>query len=153
MEVREMSREMIFTLPQLKELFDLTTKLNLNDIVYSVYGGNPSDYEKFWGEIKDSDKSRDSIGELLCDTIVEAIALKNNPGTLDFISLYMESIAYGFVKIKDVKVVRPSPDKVFRETWINGVHALVPISNAMEIVLKHKLEERPTFEQLEAILK
>ncbi len=153
MEVEEMSKEMIFSLPQLQDLFHLTSKLNLNDIIHTVYGGNPSDYEKLWEKVKESDKSRETIGELLCDSLAEAIALKNDPETRDFIETHKESLALGFIKIKDVKAARASPDKVFRRKWVHGVDSLIPISNAMNIVLTYNLRVRPSFKELETLLK
>ncbi len=153
MEVEEMSKEMIFSLPQLQDLFHLTSKLNLIDIIHTVYGGNPSDYEKLWEKVKESDKSRETIGELLCDSLAEAIALKNDPETRDFIEAHKESVSFGLIKVEDVKVLRPSPDKVFRRKWVHGVDSLIPISNAMNIVLTYNLRVRPSFKELETLLK
>ncbi len=118
MEVEEMSKEMIFSLPQLQDLFHLTSKLNLIDIIHTVYGGNPSKYEKLWEKVKESDKSRESIGELLCDSIFETIALKDNAETREFIEVHKESLALGFVKIKDIKV---GPIKFFAENALMAI--------------------------------
>jgi hypothetical protein len=47
-EIQPMTKEMIWALPQLRDFFEIVKQTGLEDVVWSVLGGNPSKYEVLW---------------------------------------------------------------------------------------------------------
>ena len=159
-----MSKEMIWSLPQLQEFLSIVNKTgNLGDIVWAVLGGIPARYEKVWKKIeflslsKDSIDAKQLIGELLCDEIYSAIKIiedaKTKSNMTEIIELF-DKEKNGIVRhqLTAKKLIRSTPDKVFHEIERNGIATLVPASNAIGIVLCHHLLPEPTLEELEKMV-
>ena len=109
--------------------------------------------------MQDGQDAREIIGTHLCAQIDAAIPTirKSKTKTND-----MEDIIKLFDKDKNCircdtltakKLDRPTPDKVFREVKQGRVDVLIPASNAIGIVLKHSLTEKPTLNEIEELVK
>jgi hypothetical protein len=158
-DIKSMTREMIWSLPQFQNVFQLIDKAKLGDVVWQVLGGVPARYIELGrifslGSIDDQTVRR-IVGEYLCTTIYEAIRViktgrLTEPSYQTIIDHHFNTLT-GEIDIKELeihKLKRPSPDKIFREVKHDGLPVLVPASNAIRIVLCHKLEKEPTLEEL-----
>jgi hypothetical protein len=101
---------------------------------------------------------RELIGAHLCGTILAAIDLvhescANEPATAQMVNLFQETGILRMPTLLNSNLKRPTPDKVFRKVERNGQFVLIPASNAIGIVLRHRLTEEPTFDELEKLLK
>jgi hypothetical protein len=163
-DIKPMTKDMIWSLPQLQEFLSIVNKAdNLADIVWAVLGGIPADYEKVWKKIeflrlsKDSVDAKQLIGELLCDEIYAAIKIiedaKTKSDMIEIIDLFDKGIN-GIVRheLTAKKLIRSTPDKVFHEVERNGIAILTPASNAIGIVLRHNLLQKPSLEKLEELV-
>jgi hypothetical protein len=159
-----MTKEMIWSLPQLQEFLSIVNKTdNLADIAWAVLGGIPADYEKVWKKFeflrisKDSADAKQLIGELLCDEISSAIEIVEDAKTksnMKEIFRLFDKENNGIVRhqLTDKDLTRPTPDKVFHKIERNGIFTLVPASNAIGIVLRHNLLQKPTLQKLEELV-
>jgi len=161
-DIKPMTREMIWQIEQLQDLFHYVKEAALDDIVFAVLGGIPSSYEKLWDnsiiDLQDGQDPRQVIGFHLCAKIYASIKLiKDSKSSKD-----MKAILALFDRDKlwmpsdilpDKNLNRPTPDKVFREVKRDGVFVLIPASNAIGIVLKHSLAKEPTLNELEELIK
>jgi hypothetical protein len=158
-DIKPMTKEMVWQIGQLQELFKYVKDAGLEDTVFAVLGGIPAKYEKLWdNSMVDLQAGRDAkevIGAHLCDAVSAAIKLVKDAQDMDeIINLFDKAtnvIPSHLVKAKKLK--RPTPDKVFREVKQSGVFVLIPASNAIGIVLRHNLTEEPSLTELEKLLK
>jgi hypothetical protein len=163
LDIKPMTKDMIWSLPQLQEFIEIVKTNNLGEVLWAVLGGIPANYEIIWTKYKrlrlaeDSIDDKQLIGELLCDEISSAIKIvknaKTNVNMKEIIKLFDNS-KNGIVSniLTDKDLARPTPDKVFHEVEKNGIFILVPASNAIGIVLHHNLLEEPTLETLEKLV-
>eukprot|EP01035_Chromulina_nebulosa_P018168 gene18168-23826_t len=163
-ELKPMSKEMIWSLPQLKELLmiiDKTEKFGM--IVYSVLGGVPVHYEYIWSQYnlsrlsKDFTNDKQLIEDILCGIIYSAIQLvldsQYKPGMKEIIKLFdkeMNGIYRDKLLEKDLTL--PINDRIFHKVERNGRFTLVPASNAIGIVLRNDLSMMPRYECLEQLV-
>ena len=158
-DIKPMTKEMVWKIVQLQDLFKYAKEAGLEDHVFAVLGGIPSRYEKLWRTTKiDLQAGRDArevIGYHLCAVISAAIKLVNEScGNDDIVSaklmkLFQETSIFTKSTLVTNKLPRPTPDKVFREVKQNGVLVLAPASNAIGIVLQHGLSKEPYLNELE----
>ena len=163
LEINPMSKEMIWQIPQLQNLFDCVKKAGLENTTFAVLGGIPSRYDQLDQicemQIKTDQDAREVIGRFLCSEIYGAmdIVMNSEMRTNDMseiIKLFdKENNCILKKTLNQRKLERPSPDKVFREVKKNGVSVLIPASNAIGIVLKHGIEEEPSLSELEELVK
>jgi hypothetical protein len=163
LDIKPMTKDMIWSLPQLQEFIEIVKTNNLGEVLWAVLGGITANYEIIWTKYKrlrlaeDSIDDKQLIGELLCDEISSAIKIvknaKTNVNMKEIIKLFDNS-KNGIVSniLTDKDLARPTPDKVFHEVEKNGIFILVPASNAIGIVLHHNLLEEPTLETLEKLV-
>jgi hypothetical protein len=162
-DIKPMTKEMIWKIGQFQDLFKYTKEAGLDDIVFAVLGGVPAKYDKLWEatnlDLQAGRDAKEVIGTHLCAVISVAIQLVKNSNTQSF---YMKEIINLLDKEKmlipshtlvDKNLKRPTPDKVFREVEQDGVFVLVPASNAIGIVLQHGLSKKPSLTELEELLK
>jgi hypothetical protein len=162
-DIKPMSKEMIWQIEQLQDLFKYVKEADLDDTVFAVLGGIPAGYEELWRnaktDLQDGQPPQQVIGSHLCAEISAAIKLVKDSKTK---TNDMEEIIKLFDKEKKLilsdtltvkRLQRPTPDKVFREVKQDGVFVLIPASNAIGIVLKHSLTKEPTLNELEELLK
>ena len=162
-DIKPMTKEMIWQIDQLKDLFKYVKDAGLEDTVFAVLGGIPSRYEELWDNSKiDLQAGRDArevIGTRLCAAISAAFSLvqkskSESIDTKEIIKLFdTEKMSILYDALVDENLKRPTPDKVFREVERKGVAVLIPASNAIGIVLRHNITEEPSLTELEELLK
>ena len=161
-DIKPMTREMIWKISQLQELFTYSKEAGLDDALFAVLGGNPSRYKELWNNakaaLKTGEDARLVIGAHLCAEIYAAILIvkdaKSTKDMKEIINLFDKHrlwIRSDMLVDKDLN--RPTPDKIFREVERNGVFVLIPASNAIGIVLRHGLTDEPSLNQLEELIK
>jgi hypothetical protein len=163
LDVEPMTKEMIWQMGQLQDLFKYVKEARLDDIVFSVLGGIPSRYVNLWKKAKSDLQSgqnpRQVIGTHLCAQISAAINLvrdsKNKTNDMEEIIKLFEKDKKWILcdTLVDKNLKRPTPDKVFRQVERNGIAVLIPASNAIGIVLQHSLSKKPSLNELEKLLK
>ena len=159
LNVKPMTRAMIWKLGQFHDLFKYIKEAGLDDVVFAVLGGNPADYGKLWREtqaaLMNGQNAREVIGNYLCSVIYSAIDLFSDSSVeKEIIKLFDKKNNYIPVELLTANgLVRPTPDKIFRKVKKNRARILIPASNAVGIVLRHKLVIEPTLEELEELIK
>ena len=160
LEVNPMTKELIWQLDQLQELFKYVKESRLEDTVFAVLGGNPADYVELWDSVetelqKTGQDPRQVIGAHLRAQVSAAIKLvKDAQDMEEIIKLFDKDkncILSHLVNAKKLK--RPTLDKVFREVKQGRVFVLIPASNAIGIVLRHEITEEPSLYELEELVK
>jgi GTPase SAR1 family protein len=162
-DIKPMTKELIWQIEQLQDLFKYVEEVGLDDIVFAVLGGIPAGYEELWDnariDLQDGQEAREVLGSHLCSEISAAIKIVKDSKTK---TNDMEEIIKLFDKNKKLilsdtltvkKLQRPTPDKVFRELEQDGVFVLVPASNAIGIVLQHSLIKEPSLNELEVMVR
>ena len=165
LEVESMRRELLEELPELQHLHEALKKANLADVVWMCVGGNPADYKslvtKWSRQPNDLEQVavvfvRNLIGRAL-DNVSSAVASNENlQGLYD---KYRESSEVPSAILKDMKLVRPSPDKVLRvvnlRTSIDerggGRRILIPADAATALVLRTGITDTPSIGELKAL--
>lgn len=159
LNIEPMTRKMIWKLNQLQDLFKYVKEAGLDDVVFSVLGGIPYDYENLSrctkGVLKNDRNVKQYIGNYLRDEISLAIELiEASKKQKEIIKLFdKKKNCLPVHLLKEKGLIRPTPDHIFRKASKNGKWALIPASNAIGIVLRHNLCERPTLQQLEELVK
>ena len=132
-EIKPMTKEMVWQIVQLQDLFKYVNEAGLDDTVFAVLGGIPADYEKLWRSVKfdleSGRESREVIGTHLCAAISAAIKLVGAAAKL--MKLFHESDIFTKSTLVANKLQRPTPDKVFREVKQGRIFVLIPASNAI----------------------
>ena len=162
-DIKPMTKEMVWQIGQLQELFKYLKDAGLEDTVFAVLGGIPSRYEELWDnstlDLQAGRDTKEVIGAHLCAAISAAIDLineskKKGNDMEEIIKLFdKEKMCIQSTTLTDKKLERPTPDKVFRKAERDGISVLIPASNAIGIVLQHSLSKKPTLDELEELLK
>ena len=162
-DIKPMTREMIWQIEELEDLFKFVKEAELESTLFAVLGGIPSRYLELWDnakiDLQGGNNPRQVIGAHLCAEIYASIQVIEDSKSK---SNHMEAIIKLFDK--DMKWIprksltvrrlqQPTPDKVFRRTKRNGISILIPTSDAICIVLQHSLEKEPSLSELEELLK
>lgn len=161
-DIKPMTKELIWQIEQLQDLFKYVEEVGLDDVVFAVLGGIPAGYEELWDnariDLQEGNEAREVIGVHLCAEISAAIKLVNDSKTIKDMKAILELfdkdrlwMRSDILADKDLK--RPTPDKVFRELEQDGIFVLVPASNAIGIVLQHSLTKKPSLNELEAMVR
>jgi hypothetical protein len=162
-DIKPMSKEMIWQIEQLQDLFKYVKEADLDDTVFAVLGGIPAGYEELWRnaktDLQDGQPPQQVIGSHLCAEIYASIKLVKDSKTKtndleEIIKLFdkeKKRILSDTLTVK--KLQRPTPDKVFREVEQDGIPVLIPASNSIGIVLQHSLTKKPTLNELEELVK
>jgi hypothetical protein len=96
-DIDPMTKEMIWQLSHLKDLFKHINETKLGDIVFAVLGGIPSRYNELWYnvqyDLKNGHNVREAIGNHLCAEIFHAINIiqyscKKTPDVAETIQLF-----------------------------------------------------------------
>ncbi|KAI3640071.1 hypothetical protein MIR68_000949 [Amoeboaphelidium protococcarum] len=158
LEIGTMGRAMIEKLPQLQTMLAFVTRFNLSDVVWSVLGGIPTKYEELDKMISSAlDTAPASvqsvIGEYLRNQVSQAIDIVKEAKRLTSdMSRILSKMDLNTLLIIDEELPnewkRPTPDKVLRKVEKEGKWVLVPSTNAIGLVLRHQLTEKPTMEKL-----
>ena len=162
-EIKPMTKDMVWEMIQLQDLFKRVKEAGLDDTVFAVLGGVPSKYDALWDDVEaglqKGQDAREVIGRHLCGQISAAVELIRDSRGDDeeSISKLTKLFSQAGVFTKGTLVAnglkRPTPDKVFRGVMQDGVHVLIPASNAIGIALRHNLSKEPSLSELEVLLK
>jgi hypothetical protein len=143
-DIKPMTREMIWKLDQLQELFKYITEAGLDDAAFAVLGGIPSRYEELWDntktdlqkddntktDLQKDEDARQANGTHLCAQIYAAIKAveefcgKDDTTVSKLMKLFRETAVLRESTLIANQIKRPTPDKVFREVERDGVPVL-----------------------------
>lgn len=161
-KVKPMTREMIWQIDELQGLFKYIKEAGLDDLVFAVFGGVPASYVQLWEnnkiDVEYGQNIRQVIGAHLCAKIFAAINLvqKSRTETADMkeiIKLFDKSNKWILCEtLSQKKLQRPASDIMFREEERDGMSVLIPVSNAIGIVLQHSLTKKPSLRELEELI-
>jgi len=161
-DIKPMTKEMIWEIEQLQNLFKYVKEAGLDDVVFAVLGGIPSRYEELWDnariDLQEGQEARKVIGVHLCAEISAAMKIVNDSKTIKDMKAILELFDKEMKWMRsdilaDKELKRPTPDKVFREVKQDGVFVLVPASNSIGIVLQHSLKKEPSLNELEEMVR
>jgi len=165
LELEPMQRELLQKLPELQVLHEALKRASLADVVWMCVGGNPADYKSLLGAWNDQQRQnieqvvaffvQDLVGKAL-DAVSSALA--SDERLQELFDKFRTSSDVPCTVLKDMGLVRPSPDKVLRAVKLRvtgsrggGQRFLIPADAAAFIVLRHGIIEVPTFEELKAL--
>ena len=166
--LKDMSKEQIFSIPEIVSIFQTPEALPLADIAWKVLGGNPQRYFSLREHISAVERNSDTlidrghyIGEFLTGKISEAIriirhAREANRDVAKIIKLVREGGGVAPLKLLDENVFF-KPDKLFKESILESPDSkrtavIVPASNALDIVILYDISEVPTIRELLSFL-
>ena len=167
LEVEPMRRELLEQLPDLQLLLKVLKKADLDDIVWMCVGGNPADYNGLLGAWEE--QNRQNIEKVVAPFVQNLIskalnnvrrALISNEHLQGLFDKFRENSSEEVPSaiLMEMKLVRPSPDKVLRAVIIrdspgshgSGRDILIPADAATALVLRTGITEIPSIEKLKA---
>ena len=123
-DIKPMTKEMVWQLEQLQDLFKYVKEAGLDDVVFAVLGGFPAGYKDLRDDAKfdmlNGQNPRQVIGTLLCAEIFDAINLVKDSKTMkndmdEIIKLFdKETKCIPIETLSVKKLQRPTTDNVFR---------------------------------------
>jgi len=133
----------------------------LCDLIFDVMGGIPSNYETLLGLTTGMtpQEAQESIQQALIKELKEAWKTirdsKISTTDMEQILALFEYEGSNLIPIKnkqlvEKKLIRPSPDKVLHEKFLQGEFVLEPATNAIRIVLQY--DRIPTFKELKSLV-
>ncbi len=141
--VEPMTKEMIWSLPQLRELIKIAEETRLDDVLWHTLGGIPFDYEWIWRKFDHTKPKREELGKRILELISCASRLIQY-------SKYSPSEILKFMESKKYSYSKDFPNEIF----VQGKNdELIPASNAIGILLRNKLKSIVTLEELEKIIR
>ena len=165
LELEPMQRELLEQLPDLQLLLAALKKSDLADIVWMCVGGNPADYENLRTKWSCQPDDIELVVALFVqDLISKALknintALTSNERLQALYDKFRENSEVPSAILKDMKLVRPSPDKVLREVNMrvspgshgSGRYILIPADAATALVLHTGITEIPSIDELKTL--
>jgi hypothetical protein len=157
-DIKPMTKEMIWQMSQLQPLFKYVKEAGLDDIVFAVLGGVPACYMKLWFnteiELEAGGDARQVIGAQLSAAIFDAIklVLHSSIDMRDIIKLYDKENKCLISDTFTLKNLKRSNDDIFLQVERGGRSVLIPASNAIGIVLEHNLVKKPSLDELEKLV-
>ena len=165
LKLEPMQRELLEQLPDLQLLLAALKKSDLDDIVWMCVGGNPADYMSLLTKWNCQPNDIEKVVALfLLKLIGKALnnvntALASNERLQALFDKFRESSEVPSTILKDMKLVRSSPDKVLRAVMIldsHGSHGsskliLIPADTATALVLRTGISEIPSIDELKAL--
>lgn len=165
LKLEPMQRELLEQLPDLQLLLEALKKSDLADIVWMCVGGNPADYMSLLTKWNCQPNDIEKVVALFVqDLISKALknintALTSNERLQALFDKFRENSEVPSAILKDMKLVRSSPDKVLREVMIldsHGSHGssryiLIPADAATALVLRTGISEIPSTEEMKAL--
>ena len=152
MRLERLSKEQTFSIPEIREMFESTKMASWADVAWKVIGGNPSIFKQMRDFIFLKGKPEDRVAEFLGSLLFSAIELINasveaNPHTAEIIDKLR--VSKNRLEWKDKGTLKlSSPDKVFRIVESSGKVVIVPASNALDIVIRLNLAQKPSAQEL-----
>ena len=160
LQVEPMSRELAERLSGMGALHAALATAGLADVAWAVLGGYPAAYEGLYTAWKEASCSEDvapTVEAFVQVQLVTAASQRDESLAADerLKPLYDEFAAIDAVpaaKLVQLKLVRPSPDKVLRVLVRAGMSVLVPATPAMALVLRHNLSGAPPLDAIKALV-
>jgi len=141
-----MDKDVIERIPEWKELIDFLKSHKLDQGVYDVLGGSPSDYimlrnvfEFTTGTSEEKIKSiKDHIEFVLIDALYNKID-ESSPNTKEIIALSIQigKLPIPIQELKDKKLLLDYPNKVFRKVTKDNRITIEPATPAIGLIIKH----------------
>jgi hypothetical protein len=166
LELEPMPRELLLELPELQLLHEALKSANLAHVVWMCVGGNPADYKGLVGAWQDQQLNgleqvvalfvQNLLGKAM-ENVSSAVASdKRLQGLFD---KFRESSEMPIAILKDMEIVRPSPDKVLRVVSRRisagssggGQRILIPADAATALVLRNGISVTPSISELRAL--
>lgn len=144
-EIDEMPREMLESIPEFKQLLERLKKAGLSDLTWAVLGGNPAKYAALDEHVQQPSMSfKEATEQFLWRQLLDAATTRR---TTVAANNHMARIYAMFKEAEEVPermlgedIKQPSPDKVLRLLVKPGtpeVKVLRPASAAMRLVLRY----------------
>ena len=158
--VDEMDQETIESIPEFKIFITQLREADLADVVYHVIGGVPADYKllRMITVGRSGEKFNEAVNLFLVRLLNNAIklklsALRSHPAMSELYDLSKTAKAVALARADVNKVIRPSPDKMFRVIIVEGERFLVPSNRAMAYILHNDCAKALSVAQIRDILK
>ena len=165
LEVEPMQRELLEALPKLQSLHEALKSANLADVVWMCMGGNPADYESLATKWTRQPSDLEHVVALFVQNLIGrandniSSAVANNERLQGLYDMFRESSEVPSATLKEMKLVRPSPDKVLRAVKLRvlagsrggGRRVLIPADAATALVLRTGITDTPSLEELKAL--
>ena len=150
--VEPMSKEMIDSIPEFKDLIDFLKSHNLDEPVWKVLGGSPADYLKLEEAITDNKSSlsdtdevvnqvKNHLQSVLSDSLNKNV-VKSNFNTNQIIKIFREKkiIRIPVTELEAMGLLLDYPNKVFREVKTMEDWYIVPSSPAVSLIIAENIE-------------
>ena len=165
-EVAPMERPILEQLPDLLSLHEALKTANLAEVVWTCVGGVPANYrslEEIWegGGCKNLELV---VVQFVQDLLDKANKIRVEQVTAserlqELYTLFRESSEVPFFVLENMKLVRPSPDKVLRVVKMRisagsrggGRRVLIPADAATALVLRYGITDSPSLKELMAL--
>ena len=165
LEVEPMQRELLEALPKLQSLHVALKRANLADVVWMCMGGNPADYESLATKWARQPSDLEQVVALFVQNLIGrandnvSSAVASNERLQGLYDKFRESSEVPSAILKEMKLVRPSPDKVLRAVKLRalagsrggGRRVLIPADAATALVLRTGITDTPSLEELKAL--
>jgi hypothetical protein len=165
LEVEPMQRELLEALPKLQSLHVALKSANLADAVWMCMGGNPADYESLATKWIRQPSDLEHVVALFVQNLIGVAmdnvssAVASNKRLQALFDKFRESSEVPSAILKEMELVRPSPDKVLRVTKLRtpagsrggGERVLVPADAATALVLRYGITGSPSLKELKAL--
>jgi hypothetical protein len=156
--IQPMDWETVQKLEQCKAALEWINSAGLEKAVWAVLGGVPAKYDRLVNVIMESklDPSKDLrvvIGDFLVDEVKKAMksvteATEAFPDMKKILELLDAELKVPRKALAENNLQRPIPDEILREIERDGKFVLVPASGAISLVLRHKLSNAPSLDEL-----
>ena len=165
LEVEPMQRELLEALPKLQPLHGALKSAALADVVWLCVGGNPADYESLATKWTRQPSDLEQVVVLFVQNLIGrandsvSSAVASNERLQGLYDRFRESSGVPSAILKEMKLVRPSPDKVLRAVNLRvpagsrggGRRVLIPADAATALVLRTGITDTPSIEELKAL--
>ncbi|KAI3632709.1 hypothetical protein MIR68_009251 [Amoeboaphelidium protococcarum] len=156
--IQPMDWETVQKLEQCKPALEWINSAGLEKAVWAVLGGVPAKYDRLVNVIMESklDPSKDLrvvIGDFLVDEVKKAMksvteATEAFPDMKKILELLDAELKVPRKALAENNLQRPILDEILREIERDGKFVLVPASGAISLVLRHKLSNAPSLDEL-----
>jgi len=147
--IDSMDKNVIESIPEWKELVDFLKSHKLDQVVYDVLGGSPSDYINLRhvfrgtaGSTEDKIKSiRDFIRNRLYDALYDVVS-GSSENTKDIVELFCraKTLEMPLITLAASQFILDSPNKVFRRVKRGSGIIAEPASPAVGLIIKHNVK-------------
>jgi len=143
MDIEFMSRNMIESISDFRELISLLKLYNLDDAAWEVLGGSPSMYRQLDHARVASQSSVDALKQFLYNQLTSTLTQnikKSSANTKKIIKIFRGQVDNtGKLSVLSLGQSLDLPNKVFREVCIDALYYIVPLTPAVGLILHHNV--------------